>query len=486
MLLRLLLVLILCLLHVGCDSDFTEESSRQRGAPAAPNTSIQLTGTVPRVMARNAQVPAAAERVEIMLCDELGRPVPGTAVNVDADGQLAGILVNGMGRITDTVRNANSVTLSFIRPAGVTLVKLIYRDVNGVIVGRAGVRVPTDQTRIEIENPPLLEKTGDPDTIRVRPPQVFLAVGGTEVLDVQGDFEPDFEFVSITNLAQFRSRMPAIATVSPTGVVDAVSEGQTIIDVFVEGERLTVEVVVGQPVVGVTQFLASNPADATGQSRASESGFVFDHVLDCDPTPRTLGRFRVENLSDKPIDLTIVAGAHTRIRDDSIQAAAFVEMLNFELVQPGSLLFIAVAFPGTTRESFTSQILVSGVGEAGTGNTNVTVTGNMIPLVTVTPTLLEHTHVVSPETVCPDPVGTVTLRNNCNKTVEFAVTGGTHISATPPQGSIQPLGTVAVPLSFQCSTMTSFVENLDFSFFMNGGGQLQETGVDVDVTIIVP
>jgi hypothetical protein len=78
--------------------------------------------------------------------------------------------------------------------------------------------------------------------IGINPPSVDLTGPDAVYSLLVSASRPDGQVVDLTRAARYRSRNPGVATVSKHGVVSAVGDGSTVIDVLVDGQRCEVAV----------------------------------------------------------------------------------------------------------------------------------------------------------------------------------------------------------------------------------------------------
>lgn len=206
---------------------------------------------------------------------------------------------------------------------------------------------------------------------------------------------------------------------------------------------------------------------------ANDRRFSFNHVPGCDTVPVFLGSFKVSNPDGSLSQVQLSAGSHIRLRTTA--APTPVQDLDFDLAV-GAEQVVEVVFIGSTSNSFGSSITAICQDESGSDNTTITITGTMTPALVVSPQMLSDNHLVG-VTACPDPVGQVTLTNNCNTAQNFTITPqGLPVFTTPASGSIPANSSISVDVFFDCSTTTSFTRTIT----------VQLPGIPVSGAIQVP
>ncbi|GMR14384.1 MAG: hypothetical protein BMS9Abin29_2637 [Gemmatimonadota bacterium] len=106
------------------------------------------------------------------------------------------------------------------------------------------------------------------------------------------------------------------------------------------------------------------------------------------------------------------------------------------------------------------------------------------PLIEVTPTTVSFSHFVG-STPCPQSIGSVTLKNPSNLTVEWSASSGNGaINASPPTGTLAPGAEVTVSLLFNCSIAQSFTTPVTFQGAVAGSSLSSDVTVAVTATIM--
>ena len=478
----LFLVSLTSIILSGCGDSKSEDFVANDSNPtAATNTTIQLTGVVPRVLARNAQIPSGTVFIKVTLCEADGTVVPTPTTQVGLSGSRPLELANGEGLIGPNIVNASDIVVQLNRPVGVTLVKITYLDGNNLPLGRTASRVPADGGRTSVLNPPLLSP-GQLLTCEVLPNQLSLSSDpgvNTAQLRVNGIFgaPSDGSPQDITALAQFVPTESPVASVSATGLVTGLRPGQTTVNVVVNGETKPVQVTVGNPDCTVSDQLAGPRTQVTG------AGFTFQHTRDCHQA-FTFGTFRVNNNSSRSFTITV---AHTaplqaiEVANDTDLIFASNTMLS---LAPGASAVFRARYTNSETNSFSGDLTVLCDDGSGPPQTlRVPISGQILPAFTVGQNPINHTHTFGVSD-CPDPIGAFPFTNNCDQSVMVTLDPGRVFSPAAPV-TVAAGATVQIPISFDCGTANSFSELVRIRV-ASSNGTSTTNGPSVTVNIVAP
>lgn len=193
-----------------------------------------------------------------------------------------------------------------------------------------------------IDGPPAAPRAPSVEILPEGP--ITLGIGDKAQLKVSAqDFTGDPTVV-------FSSSSPQVASVSPEGVVTALSPGSTIVSAEVLGVADSVEVMV---------------TEADQLIQLSKTSLSFEHAVGESPCPQHVGSFAVTNLSGEVVEIEL-ASSHPAIAVTPRRAS----------IPPGEGLRIDVDFNCSTTASFDTQITVTGRASDGTSATkNLQVTG---------------------------------------------------------------------------------------------------------------